>query len=492
MSDIDNSARNTQSSAQSVLSKVQRFTWTFRKWWWLLLITVGIGVAWVGWQDSKKAPSYQSTGRMMVTGRISLPEGNIVSEELANFYGTQCKVMESVEVRQGAATRVESMHPELRSSSVWITANQEKGTSLFDLTAIGDEPNYTQAFLDACMEEYIRVVRKRREMLVAGIETRITDELVKLERDIELSTQELFDFVNKTDVGFLEEEGNSASKFLAQLNQKVALLKMEYNRLNAINIDQHLERSSKGEEVENRNDSDEESRPAPLGSVDGYLKAKQQVQLTKAEKERRSRFMRPKHPIIKKLDEEIAYQERVIALFREQAATQLANQREEKRLEIENVENSAKEASAHALEIAGKLNVYHRLKEKVERAKESQKSLQGGGQTIKVGHNIQEDTLQVMDHASIAESTRPGFVKDIGVGALSGLLVGAGIVFLIGLLDDRITSAAELRERFPEPMLGHIPHEPSQGRVSMLKVDNKQGIFAESYRNLRSTPLHVP
>ena len=64
-------------------------------------------------------------------------------------------------------------------------------------------------------------------------------------------------------------------------------------------------------------------------------------------------------------------------------------------------------------------------------------------------------------------------------------------VFLISMLDDRITSSNELRERFPEPLLGHIPHEStSKGvRVSMLTVENKQGIFSEAYRNLRST-LH--
>jgi capsular exopolysaccharide synthesis family protein len=56
-------------------------------------------------------------------------------------------------------------------------------------------------------------------------------------------------------------------------------------------------------------------------------------------------------------------------------------------------------------------------------------------------------------------------------------------------MDDRVTSAGELRERFAEQLLGHIPHEPSKGRVSVLSLGNKQGIFAESYRNLRST-LH--
>ena len=127
------------SSSQSMLSKVQRYSWTFRKWWWIILITVALGVSWAAWTDSKKPPSYMSSGRMMVSGRVALPQGATLSEEVTNFYGTQTRIMESVQVRQRAAARIESKSPELRASLVYLSASMERGTSFFNLTAIGEE-----------------------------------------------------------------------------------------------------------------------------------------------------------------------------------------------------------------------------------------------------------------------------------------------------------------------------------------------------------------
>ena len=160
MDDTDQISKSAVEPTHSMLSKVQRFSWTFRKWWWILLITAGLGVSWAAWKDSKKAPSYLSLGRMMVSGKIAIQEGAPYSEESGYFYGTQSRIMESAPVRQRAAQRVESTQPDLRASPVYLSVAQERGTSFFALTAIGEEPNYTRAFLNACMEEYIRFKRE--------------------------------------------------------------------------------------------------------------------------------------------------------------------------------------------------------------------------------------------------------------------------------------------------------------------------------------------
>ena len=152
---------NNHSSSQSaggelMLSKVKRFSWSFKKWWWVLLITSGIGLAWSAWQDSKKAPSFVSTARMQVMGRIAMPESATYNEDLNNFYGTQSELMASDQVKKMAAEKVENEIPELPRSPVYVRVEQQRGTSFFILKAIGAEPVYTQAFLDACMTEYIK------------------------------------------------------------------------------------------------------------------------------------------------------------------------------------------------------------------------------------------------------------------------------------------------------------------------------------------------
>ena len=489
MSEIKAVVSDKGDASQSVLSKIQRYTWTFRKWWWVMLITCILGLCWAAWTDSKKAPSYMSTGRMIVGGKIALPQGVTLSEEISNFYGTQCRIMESVQVRQKAAEQVESKFPELRASSVYLSVVQERGTSFFNLTAIGEEPNYTQAFLNACMEQYIKLKREWWQDMIAKKLVEITDAQLKESKQLDNGLQELIDFKKKHNVAALEEEGNSAGKRLAQLNDRLAQKKQELQLLNDLTVEQNIERK---QQTGNASPDDGfELSSAPSGAEDEYLKAKHQMQLVKAEKLRRSKVMRPKHPFIVRLDSEIEQLEGIIQLFYDQALAQLTNRREIVQREIKNLEDSKKDLDERTLELYGKLAAYERIKIKVDQSKAQETMLQSSGQKVSVDGRLQDDVINIMDKATTPEPTKPGFAKDLSIGAVSGMVAGILIVFLIGLLDDRVTSSIELRERFPEPLLGHIPHESSASgeRISMLSVNNKQGIFVEAYRNLRST-LH--
>ena len=426
-----------------------------------------------------------------MSGKIALTEGAPYSEELSNFYGTQSRLMESAPVRKGAAARVESKFPELRASSVYVNVAQERGTSFFLLSAIGEEPHYTRAFLDACMEEYIRYKRDIRGQITDEALIRLTDNLLKCERELDTGQSELIEFKKKNNVAALEEEGNSAAKNLAQLNQKLAGLKMELQLLTVLDVEQNIERKQQSATANSGGEGGADKNAAPSGAEVEYLKAKMQVQVLKAEKERRAKYMRPKHPLMVHLDAEIAQQDSLIQLYHDQSLAQLSNRRESIRMEKEALEASVHELTDRTLELTGRLAAYERLNDKVEQLKLMQKQLHSSSQRLEVEKNMSADVIKVMDQASASESTKPGLLKDISIGTLLGLFVGLAIVFAIGVLDDRITSSIELRERFPEPLLGHIPREASAGggRVSMLNVNNKQGIFAEAYRNLRST-LH--
>ncbi len=472
-----------------MLSKVKRFSWSFKKWWWVLLITSGIGLAWSAWQDSKKAPSFVSTARMQVMGRIAMPESATYNEDLNNFYGTQSELMASPQVKKLAAEKVENEKPELPRSPVYVSVEQQRGTSFFILKAIGAEPVYTQAFLDACMSEYIKWKAQTKSFAADTAMMALTGSLNKLDGDVENGERELFTFQKENNVIFLEGEQNGAAKNLVQLNQRLTSLKMARELAQSLDFEQALERKqATGKDSIETNEA-ETGNDAPMGAEAEFLKGRQQVAILRAERERRSRFMRPKHPIVVKLDAEIAHQERLIELFKEESRVLQTKRLEYMRIEIEHLESTIKSENARALALSEKLAEYDRLKDKVARFKQLSDRLNAGYVSVGGTKDIQPPTVDILDKASPATITKIGQIKDIAIGGVSGLIIGLGIVFLIGLMDDRVTSAGELRERFPEQLLGHIPHEPSKGRVSVLSLGNKQGIFAESYRNLRST-LH--
>src|SRR5204862_5793134 len=75
-----------------------------------------------------------------------------------------------------------------------------------------------------------------------------------------------------------------------------------------------------------------------VGPEGDYLKAKQQVQLLKAERDTLSQDLRPKHPKIIKLNDEISKQEKLIELLRSDAFEKLETRRKSIGKQIENVQ----------------------------------------------------------------------------------------------------------------------------------------------------------
>ena len=83
-----------------------------------------------------------------------------------------------------------------------------------------------------------------------------------------------------------------------------------------------------------------------------YLKAKQTAQLLKAERDTLSKDLRPRHPKILKLNDEIAKQENLIGLFREDAIEKLTTRRASIGKQMENLQTNIKEWEAKALDLS--------------------------------------------------------------------------------------------------------------------------------------------
>jgi capsular exopolysaccharide synthesis family protein len=72
------------------------------------------------------------------------------------------------------------------------------------------------------------------------------------------------------------------------------------------------------------------------------------------------------------------------------------------------------------------------------------------------------------------------------------LLGGIAILLLLDRIDDRMASFTEFQHHFSENVLGQIPKEKTKGKVTLLQPDDARHIFAESYRNIRSSIFFMP
>ncbi len=468
-----------------------RYLAILRRRWWVVFLTVSLSLCGAAYYVSQMPPAYRSEGQLMVSGQLRLTEGAAYSEELVNFFGTQVALMQSAEVQVRAKARVAALHPELRHEKVKLEVGQLPRASIFIMRTEGESPLYTQAYLDACMAEYVATKKEMRSQKSESTTVAIQDELVRLEKEMETDGDKLHEFQKENNIGFLHEEGNSAGLYLAQLNRQIADLKTEYDLLSLLNLDQNLDREKTPVPSATGSASVRDTTLANYGPMAEYQKARQQLQMLKAEREDFSRYLRPRHPTIVALDEQITRGEKLIDAFRTQSVETLKTRRESIGLQIKNLESVIQQWSDKALELSRRVAEFDRIKAKGERTKGQYDRLLANLRSVDVTKNVDQDTVSILAKASPARWEKPA-ARYMWAGGAAGLLLGLMILFIIDKLDDRIGSFMEFGAHYPEHILGQIPSEDMSGDLALLKHSDARHSLLESYRTLRSSLLFLP
>jgi polysaccharide biosynthesis transport protein len=480
------------------ITRLHRYKALLQRRWWIPVLTICLGLFVQAWLIYQTPPSFQSTSKMMLAGKLNISQGAVYSEDSVNFYGTQIQLMQSQEVRRSAEQLVRSTHPEMQPVQVEVTVMQKPRTSIFDLIAIGSTPDYTQAYLNALMQKYLDFKKSMRAEQGSTVTTAITENVIQVEKDLRAAEDEMIDFQKQNNIGFIQEEGNSAAAYLVRLNQQYAQLKTEYDLLSLLDLDQNLDRAQGKTDMPSAATTGTDDKTSGMAFADvgpeaDYLKAKQALQLVKAERETLSKDLRPKHPKIIKLNDEITKQEKLIELYRQDTVEKLDTRRKSIGKQMENLQTNIKEWEAKALDLSQRLAQFNRIKAKAERLKTLYDRLLNNLKDVNVSQSVDSgDQISIMEMAGAPISVRPGLLKSLLIGLGIGALAGIGILLLLDRIDDRMASFGEFQHHFSENVLGQIPKEKTKGRVTLLQPDDARHVFAESYRNVRSSIFFMP
>jgi len=203
------------------ITRLHRYKSLLLRRWWIPVLTICLGLFVQAFLIYQRPPAYLSSAKMMMAGKVNIPQGAIYSEDQINFYGTQIQLIQSAEVRHSAEALVRSAHPELQPVPVEITVAQKPRTSIFDLAAVGTAPEYTQAYLNAVMQKYLDFKRGLREGRGREVTTGITEQLIQAEKDLRNSEDEMLEFQKQNNIGFIQEDSTSAAAYLVKLNQQI-------------------------------------------------------------------------------------------------------------------------------------------------------------------------------------------------------------------------------------------------------------------------------
>jgi len=484
----------------TLLTRLHRYKNLIKRRWWILALTVGLGLVVQGFRVLTAPPVYVSTSRMMVDPQIRIPEKTVYSEELSNFYGTQIELMRSGKVQQRARERLKALHPDIPHTPVSIYVSQQPLSSIFNFSATGKDPETTRFYLDAVMDSFVHFKEEMRSEASQKALSAITQQVLKLERELKVAQQKLFEFQKTNDVLGLEEKGNSAAAFVSQLETELANAQKELQLLELMNLDQTLERQTSPVQPDVSAEGEPMEPEMPTGpellqqnQESEYLRAKRGIRLLENELERLQKKLTPQHPKIIRIQEDIKEQTELLDFYRSQSVEQLQSVKDRLQLEIKNMESQVETWQAKALETSRLIAEYSRLKADVERVKTLYERLLSTTQNVDVSTSVTTTTISILEPASPPVSKKQGVFKALGMGIVFGLLGGCGILFLLDRIDDRVNSFTELRDFFEEEVLGQVPLESLDGaeRVDLLEENDPRQVYSESFRNIRSSLMYM-
>jgi len=480
--------------AGGTLFKVRRYLTFLLKYWWIPVATLVIGLAaeaaYVYWKE----PTFVSKASMWETVKLRMPDGSYFSEDMQNYAATLGGFLQSETLRQAALAAMGTttnitpifLDKEGLPLKVDIRVSGSAKSAVFVIQATSPHPSFTRNYLDAIMEAYLDYKKTVRKEVSGDTLASISEQMQRWERDLKAEQDALLAFGRTNNLAILQEEATVAGSYLAKLKTELSDLQLEARLLNATNEDTGLVATGMVSLASSIS-------PTPGSAVAPEQQSKNSIELLKAQREKLSKYLRPKHPQIVKLDEEIERAGQLQDIYRRQNREQLDAARQANQLKTENVLASIKEWEAKVIQANATISEAERLKLNVQRIQSVYDRLVLMVQNLGISRNIDQENLAILEHASPAKRSYTSEQSGLILAIVLGLGTGLGIVFLISYRDDRFTSIVEVNSALGDAVVGLLPEAGQEGNglVPLLEFNDPRHIYAESYRSLRSALMFV-
>jgi polysaccharide biosynthesis transport protein len=470
------------------------------KFWWLPSLTLLIGLGTAAVFVRLKPPTYVSTGSFVEAVKLRLPDGGLY-EDAQNAAGTQTELLKSrtladltvaqlINSSNGVAAGADPIGGRV---PVEIRVTAASKSSLYVLQATSSKQAYTQAYLDALMSEYLEYRSKMRKLVSGDTLHSISEELQSAGRDLDAAKDILIAFERTNNFVRLQEEGAMAGGSLTQLRAQLWELELQKQLLQG-----SLEAVAGGVETNSNLNGAAVVGPDSGTSLMGSGERKgeyQKLEALKMQRERLSRDLRPMHPKIVKLDEEIQLTSRMLEIYHRQNRDELLASLQGVLVKIERVEAEITKWQSKVIEAKTRVGEAERLRDNVKKAQDAYDRLDSWARNVGISRNIDQETLQILERASPARRTYSEEIRLVGLGTVGGFGLGLAIILLIALRDDRFTSPVEIGEKVGQIIVGQVPAVEGLGADNspdVLQLDDPRHVYSESFRNLRSALMFMP
>ncbi len=479
--------------------KFYRYRLLVRRYWWILTLTVGIGLAYQGFRLFTKPLLFESLSQLVVREELIRDNTGAFQDTTGNFFGTAVEQLKSPIVSGRARARVALEAPQL-SGDVEISSSVAPRTNIFTVNGVGSNPQYTQKFVDTVVDEFLKWRFENRTGQAGQVNTSLTEQQTQIVRELELNKAKLQAFTEKNSMQFWTERQNKAVAYLLGLKNQKTQLQDELQRLQNLTPDELLHAAaspppSAKTQPGNATISPKQEATFNAGLYTEYIKASQQLFQRQADYEEWKTVWKPAHPKLKAIIADMERLQRQINIIKDQNANMVQARVAAINAELKSLEVSLTEWDATVLEASRKDAEYKTLESDVTRTQTQLEKVLADIRGISGGVKSSLDPLQVMQRATAPQPVPPGTAKHLLMGLIGGLIVGSIILLVLDRADDRLASSTEMIEHFSESILGQIPNVAETRGASglpLLQEEDERYSYAEAFRSLRSSLIFMP
>ncbi len=496
LSQLPSSFEMTKNDSESSIgASVRSYLLPFVRYWWVCIPFIIASSYYKYYQLSKLPITYSSKAEMMLMGQLAIAENSYYREYHANFFGNEAELMHSPIVRDQAIERMKALYPQIVAKGGWanVQAIPRKDSSTFDLSASGNDPEYTRLFLDISMETYLSYRDQSRKSRTDLTLNQINIEIARLEREIQNEEDEIQNFKTTNNVIFIQEQASSASSSLVGIKKQ---LEDRYDQLKMIQLRKKNEQ--KTAEVTIPDDTLTSDALAQVNSP--MFNALQRMQQLKSEQARFSKVLRDVHPKMKYFENEIKQIETNIEVYKRQFITEATKRaevlkvEEKKReenlnLEIEYFSTLVESKEKECVELSRKLGEFERMNSRLERKKQLRNQKLSSIEGVNFAKNVVVEPISIVKFATPASAVRVDLFKETVNGGLIGLGIGLSIIFVFSRWTTTVYTEHDLPINDKAKPIAYIPRinfHKAKGRVPLLTPDDNRYAFMEAFRNLRS------
>ena len=222
-----------------------------------------------------------------------------------------------------------------------------------------------------------------------------------------------------------------------------------------------------------------------------YLESQTVLQSLEAERERLLKTYRPEHPMVKELDTKVDTTRARIVILGQQTKEEWSRRVKSIDVRMAALKDEIKVWDVKAREANEKIVTQLALKSEYERNLQDYQDWKSKLAQLNAAGVIGGEPVAIMERPTpLAIEDEPKLWVPLLIALIIGLVAGGLILLLFDRLDDRMNSFSEFQALFPnEAVLGQIPEQSSRGDVALIRPNDDRHLYAEAFRNLRSSIL---